>query len=65
VGRIVVWVEAAADVSTAMISSLTPHEPIAASPTTPRTSSECSGFASPMPSVPTPAYACAATVTTT
>jgi hypothetical protein len=57
VGRIVVWVEAAAEVSTASTSSLSRPEPKTWSPRKLRASSECS------PSASTPAKAIAAVPT--
>ncbi|GAA1325237.1 hypothetical protein GCM10009610_58140 [Pseudonocardia xinjiangensis] len=62
VGRIVVWVDAADDVSTEMISRTTkkwprPLSPNTAGPIAANTSSEFSGLPSPMPSVPVPAKA--------
>ena len=70
-GRIVVWVDAADDVSTEMISridedraerAVAEHRsgPIAAN-----TSSALSGLPRPMPSVPVPANATEATATST
>ena len=59
VGRIVVWVDAAAEVSTAMISSLSRGEPSTSVPSTLSTSSEFSTSWS------TPPKACAAIVTIT
>jgi hypothetical protein len=70
VGRIVVWVDAADDVSTEMISRLTrktprPLSPNTADPIAANTSSEFSSLPSPMPSVPVPANATEATATRT
>ena len=70
VGRIVVWVEAADDVSTEMISRTTKKEPNPLSPNTvgaiaANTSSALSGLPRPMPSVPVPAKATEATETST
>src|SRR5450631_1470855 len=62
VGRIVVWVEAAADESTIRVSSLVntkpkPCAPKTALPRTVMTSLELSGLARPIPLSPTPAKA--------
>ncbi len=68
VGRMVVWVEAAEEVSTMKISSLVRNHPRPWSPKTapPRpesTSCELSGLPSPMPWAPTPAKDCAEVAT--
>ena len=68
VGRIVVWVDAAADVSTEMISRISMIRPPGPSPNTvgpmaAKTSSAFSSLPSPMPSVPVPANATDATLT--
>src|SRR5947208_10218327 len=63
VGRIVVCVDAAADDRIARNSALAPHPPSTAEPMPLNGSSIVSGLVSPMPSEPTPANACAATVT--
>ena len=69
VGRIVVWVEAAADVSTIRISRWdrklpSPLPPNTALPSTDSTSPELSWLPSPMPWSPIPAKDWAARVTT-
>ena len=61
VGRIVVWVEAAAELSTIRISRWestlpNPEVPKTEPPSTFSTSPTFAGFPSPMPWVPTPAY---------
>ena len=63
VGRIVVCVEAEAEVSTIRMSSRdrnvpNPLLPKIAEPVTDSTSNSCAELASPMPLVPTPANAC-------
>src|SRR5689334_10328795 len=65
VGRIVVWVDAAADERIARNSSLAPQLPRDDSPMPVSGSSMVSGLVRPMPLSPTPANACAATVTST
>src|SRR2546423_6336675 len=65
VGRIVVCADAAADDSTASTRNFAPHEPSAALPMPDSTSSVLSGLVRPRPVSPTPAYACAETVTRT
>src|SRR5689334_2703908 len=64
-GRIVVWAEAADDERTARISALPQNEPSTAPATGDSASPELSGLPRPMPSVPTPATAWVATVTST
>ncbi|HUY48996.1 MAG TPA: hypothetical protein VMV92_25300 [Streptosporangiaceae bacterium] len=59
VGRIVVWVEAAAELSTIRISSRdrnvpTPEVPKMAPPVTDSTSNWCAGLVRPTPLLPTP-----------
>ena len=70
VGRIVVWVDAAAELSTIRISSRArkvpkPEVPNTAWPSTDITSLELSGLPRPMPVVPMPANDWAARITTT
>src|ERR1700722_5897624 len=70
VGKIVVWVEAAAELSTMRISSRdktvpSPEVPKIAPPVTDSTSNWCAGFVSPTPLPPTPANACIETITIT
>ena len=67
-GRIVVWVEAAAELSTIRISSRDktmpkPEVPKIAPPVTDSTSNWCAGLVSPTPWPPTPANDCTATIT--
>jgi hypothetical protein len=69
VGRIVVWVEADAEVRIEAESNNNPTfprklSPNRAGPIAAKTSLELSGFPSPIPLVPTPANAIAETVTT-
>ena len=69
-GRIVVWVDAAAELSTIKISSRdktvpNPEVPKIALPVTESTSNWCAGFVSPTPLLPMPANACMATITIT
>ena len=68
VGRIVVWVEAAAEDSTISSSSWVrnepkPEEPKTAPPRTDSTSPALSGLPRPMPLVPMPANDCAEKIT--
>src|SRR5579864_7678777 len=68
VGRIVVWVDAAAELRTMSRSNLVMNQPIPDVPKTevPKTlitSPELLGLASPMPLVPMPAYDCEAMTT--
>src|SRR5215471_1530479 len=70
VGKIVVWVEAAAELSTIRIRSrdktVPSHEvPKIAPPVADSTSNWCAGFASPTPLWPMPANACMAVITIT
>src|SRR5580693_8566614 len=70
VGRIVVWVEAAAELSTMRIRSRdrtvpSPEEPKIAPPVTDRTSNWWAGFISPTPLVPMPENACTEMITIT
>src|ERR1700722_6534953 len=67
-GRIVVWVDAAAELSTIRISSRdktvpNPDVPKIALPVTDSTSNWCAGFDSPTPLPPTPADDITATMT--
>lgn len=68
VGRMVVWVEAAEEVSTMKMRSLVRNQPRPALPNTAppsedSTSPTLSSLPSPMPSVPIPAKACAEVAT--
>jgi hypothetical protein len=70
VGRIVVWVDAAAEVSTMRTSSLERNSPIplppkTASPRMESTSPVLALLPSPMPEVPMPANDCADRITRT
>ena len=70
VGRIVVWVDAAAELSTIRISSRdktvpSPEVPKIAPPVTDSTSNWCAGFVSPTPLLPIPANDCTAKITIT
>ena len=70
VGKIVVWVEAAAELSTMRIRSRdktmpNPEVPKIAPPVTDSTSNWCAGFVSPTPLPPMPANACTAMITIT
>src|SRR5215469_16396079 len=70
VGKIVVWVEAAAELSTMRISSRdktvpNPEVPKIAAPVTDSTSNWWAGFVSPTPLWPLPANACMAVITIT
>src|SRR5215469_12952671 len=67
-GKIVVWVEAAAELSTMRIRSRdktvpNPEVPKIAPPVADSTSDWCAGFESPTPLVPMPANACKAMIT--
>jgi hypothetical protein len=70
VGRIVVWVDAAAELSTMRISSRdknvpSPDVPKIACPVTDSTSNSCAGFVSPQPVWPMPQNDCTEKITTT